>query len=1623
MTVSVALILIVAITYQTIFGGIPTAEAATGYPDTLVGYMQYLAKQDYMFLDVSNMRLQQEGIGPSWNKTTTLYYRNITKGTNWQSSKSSVSEGLSDEEKKMVRELRQSNIYCWKITDEDTDLLEFSYSNDKSVNCDHYYRTASYKAGDVKGNLYAYLASYTAKAGDNEGKKAYMIGKVSLPKVETQEEEEASEEESVEEEEIDSSDKEETENVENTKSEENTKTNEKENSDTENVTPTETEEEIEVTEAEIMADEDIVTIRIKHDFSTSGAYIVFYKDGAYAGDAYKKEIAINETIQFDCSSTAYNGFNIEEKVGSTSTTVTGNKTKICTTADIQAAVAQYNSGNKLIAEVGGWSGQDILRTITLKEFTSLSDSSLNIPEGTFEKSDNTLYVKSTFYDYYSDDELNGTSRKNYTGTFTDADKVQAGKFNDAIAEYFRGTSLATSTGQSPLYFGDFYSYADRSVYLNFIKNNNNGEFIRYNGNPTARQGLVNDTLVNGELVMGTDNVVVPYFNEAFLRGGNCYSDNIGYVFKNVEFPFLLNSKGYWEFNSYDSTQSLRMKKDGDNYFLDRTGVGVHGHTSTATTANSNFFPFNDVGQSGNVRALNYAFGAKLEIPFYMTSDGMVTMSDGTKKEITFEFLGDDDIWIFIDDDLILDIGGDHGAVEGMINFAQHTATTTISTGPTTKTFTALDPSERHVLTLYYMERGIWESNMKITFNFPQSNKLEVEKEIEVPEGVNSIFQKAIDEVLLKQISFPISISNMATSGNPLGVSEQEKEVDLTFDSIDSNTKASLRTTPSGSSLVTNTSGGSRTEVMKYTWPTQKKDTEGQTVTDNRSAVLNYQESGTVTTLDINTDQIKSGGYLEFDAYLDYNTSGGPFIALIDEDGDRIGGWAEGMVYTGGTGTMKAKTWTTIKVSISKMAQSAVDLTTQINGTTANGTFDYDKVAQLQFAHWAPATVYIDNISIKAPATYSSTGGFSKDQSKIPDYGSIGTTVDDYKLMPINGAEYVLNPVASDDGNTYSYVNNGSIYLKHTDLAMFTDQFRRESYLSINEGCNQDNFETTWEIFEDEVLQKSGTGTAVEDGREEESPGNDGVTKPSGNTMLFKSYDNEFGEDTTHFYNLRVKYTNKLKLGSIKIKKNVVDGQGNLVDNQLEYKIRVTFSDIAGLGLEGTNYGAYTAEDTICAEQSLVIDANKYFEITGIPAGTVYTIEEVQEDRDDFILTDIKHETGNDTSGSYDKTNKLYSGTIMADTESDATDVITIVNNINPVTEDGDLGGKKIWSGDVTPDPAPEGVKLKLQRRFAKKEATDGTAGTDADKEYEFADVRYEDGKTVEFEVKDYESQNVTDPKACEDGNKIIIKTGSNFSYNITGLPLYGLNANGRQRKYEYRFVETAILTKDSQGNDKEIEINISNDSTGNETVENAVIDTTTGYKVTGGIAVEGNDKTTYNVTNTYAPETSLQITKVSGDDHQTGLKGVTLWLQKMVKKDDGSLEIDQSFNGDKGYREATTEDGGMLTFLDLPDGTYRLLEVKTVEGYSLMASPINIVISRLHGSTANDGNNEYSLETEDNTVKITISNQGLLELPMTGSRGRWYVITLGIILIAGGEGLYLWNMYSHRRKRHSQRRK
>ena len=145
------------------------------------------------------------------------------------------------------------------------------------------------------------------------------------------------------------------------------------------------------------------------------------------------------------------------------------------------------------------------------------------------------------------------------------------------------------------------------------------------------------------------------------------------------------------------------------------------------TATTGFLPFND-NDSGEYNekdgSINYWFGMQSTVDFWLPNDPGTKGIDGkygnvadTGKDMEFRFSGDDDVWVFVDNTLVLDLGGIHPARSGSINFSTGTVVTQTGKDKTTETpLTNSIKSGEHKLTIYYLERGSSQSNCSIYFN-------------------------------------------------------------------------------------------------------------------------------------------------------------------------------------------------------------------------------------------------------------------------------------------------------------------------------------------------------------------------------------------------------------------------------------------------------------------------------------------------------------------------------------------------------------------------------------------------------------------------------------------------------------------------------------------------------------------------------------------------------------------------------------------------------------------------------------------------------------------------------------------------------------------------------------------
>ena len=332
-----------------------------------------------------------------------------------------------------------------------------------------------------------------------------------------------------------------------------------------------------------------------------------------------------------------------------------------------------------------------------------------------------------------------------------------------------------------------YTNVNRFMAINnsqYNEDHNGNNHIYY-----AYQGLVANTTSTGNadgapLLNGTTSAVEPHFNKEFLLGKNSKNAKLGEVYDNVAFPFTKNQifdedqgVDYWCFDSKDTTLYLKQNSEQNSdskYFLqestDNRERSVNVNASSSPQGHYGYFPFNETADPGVASTYNYGFGTKLQMDFTLTDDGKVETknADGTKgrTSIKFFFSGDDDVWVFIDGKLALDVGGAHGKVSGLLEFGKaddknNSVTAYVSKvkkggtsgndkdgnnpvkavtykGETISFYAESTPlvaentplvlakGQKHTLTMYYMERGMWESNMAVAFNFPDHNELQVE---------------------------------------------------------------------------------------------------------------------------------------------------------------------------------------------------------------------------------------------------------------------------------------------------------------------------------------------------------------------------------------------------------------------------------------------------------------------------------------------------------------------------------------------------------------------------------------------------------------------------------------------------------------------------------------------------------------------------------------------------------------------------------------------------------------------------------------------------------------------------------------------------------------------------------
>ena len=1101
---------------------------------------------------------------------------------------------------------------------------------------------------------------------------------------------------------------------------------------------------------------------------------------------------------------------------------------------------------------GYWGEKSAIRDVEKGKKVGGKDAEIvKLDTGTFTPQNNVKYIDSTLYDYYSDYELNGNNRANYSyqDTKTHRAFVEFEQFDRALSDYYKDyvPSPPEKKVQYPLYTGHFqpdhidnahfseiaanlalYGWGNQSnetknLYWTFMAVNNANVDVDGNTNnnhsldSSTFQGLVSDKRDGNHnpTLYGT-NLAEPHFNEAFLTGENSAKAVLGKVYKDVAFPFkqknvFSGTNGdskediaqYWYYDSNETP--LYLKKDTnekDSYYLDSfNGDAEKEHSRNRNTENGKvdgygFFPFNQYA-GDHVIKYNYGYGAKLQFDFTLTEDGQIVVGhDDNGKEqtvpIRFFFSGDDDVWVFIDDQLVLDVGGAHAKAQGLLEFGADGENNTVtsyvskikdsnnkdsnklyyeSLGSNTKNVKfnktnyqfnwksknqmLLPKNTKHTLTMYYMERGMWESNMAVAFNFPDHNELQVEKQVDAD--------------------------------------------------------------------------GVREKLQSY-------------FTDS-------------------TRQFKVG----------------------------------------------IKNWATHYAALNPTAT-----------TDAGG---------------------------------GSGIGFTTKQYTIPDYGSVEAK----GLVNADGAQYTT----SKDEKTYTVGKDGTFTLQNGETVTFADQFRRGSYISLQEDLQEDAdkklYAPTWEIYENGKLVKEskgdttvevpgdvqimkGDGTTPDDGRKEKyKDGNDedgkqinntGYTKnekPDEKSIVFRSYSNP--ESTDQFTKLKVKFINKVKTGSLSITKQVPeDEQATLGDKT--YTFTVQYSNIGGMHLEGNT----EVTETVDVKVGIPVTLDK------IPIGTKVTITE-ETPKNQYIKSITVN--GKSVDG------KEASDTIVADTTGKDGKTIPSVQVVftNTAHKPIPITVEKTWQdakGDL-----PESIRIKLQRRHA------GSAD----------DAPWTDVKGTEVAL------------TKDDAGK--------WTHTFPGMDACDISDN---TYYVYRVVEL-------------------NEEDGKYTADGTLKLGDYNYQVTSEkkTITENVDSVSLTLTNKQVPPVyELAITK-QGLDENGGktepLNGVVFKLEKL-----SGNGVDATFGAVTGTTESVGGNAGKCSFKNLSEGSYRLTELKTVDGYNLLAAPIEFTLQKDECRINNTVQENMVTGTPASgyTVSLTINNRKGFTLPHTGADAPSLWLLIGLPLLVAG---------------------
>lgn len=1258
------------------------------------------------------------------------------------------------------------------------------------------------------------------------------------------------------------------------------------------------------------------------------------------------------------------------------------------------------TGGEGVNRDGYWGEKASVRDAESGKNTTVVD----IASGEFKQEPGTKYITSTLYDYYTDYELNGLNRDTYPDSTTSSQRgfVTFEQFNRALSSAYK----ANNNVKYPLYIGHFqpsigswanpfatvaagmglYGWSNDTnspAYNTFMAVNNSALDDSGKGSDDYNrtfQGLVesktSDGTANGLPLLRTKNSttnasVDPHFDKDFLQGKNAFNTVLGKVYEDVSFPLKQKAvfaqdpncpadndpegkAKYWYYDSNETSLYLKQGSARQSYYLAGDGINEASHNRDAGNKTDNmgygFFPFNET-VTGSASQYNYGFGAKLQFDFTLTENGKVivrTDSSGKNIEvpIKFFFSGDDDVWVYIDGELVLDVGGAHGKASGLLEFGENnTVTPYVSSnkntntsdpmvykgyqsGETAKTVNyngqpitfnkkgttkTLENQSTHTLTMYYMERGMWESNMALAFNFPDHNELQVEKQVDVSD-VNPLFRDSFKN----QKIFTFNIQNLATHYEAKATDEPAIETYKLPDTVYSSVTGLRYVSPLPSEV------GTGSAVL---WSSDKSDP---------SSLYRDQRRGTLTW--DSAINISPYSYLTFDAYVQGNQTdtcalSNLYVELWDTSGKQMGclgtkGLQSSDVYGAAT-ALHPGTWYTVRLMLNSLKQVEGFDKTQLKSITVGDNY--------------ARSIYLRNFTFSSAPTLPKQTGFTTAQYNVPDYGSA-------ESGKLENAAYAV--FSSNLGNGDVVDENGRFLLQDGETVTFNDQFRRGSYIALQEQIDTELYDTTWTVYENgvPVTNVSGnsnvvtmgdvstlqniSGTAPNDGRTEKAVDEilDGhntkneyteAKKPS-TALVFRSYRSS--ADGNELTKLKVVFNNKVKTGKLIIRK--VPAKGETLEGK-EFAFTVRFGDVGGQSLGDTiEQQTYTCTVKQHGDEyygEIVIDK--------IPVGTRFVVSE--KEQPGTSLKSVSIDGGKDCAVAADGV-KVYGA--IAEGEANAA-TATFENTARELI---DITVKKEWktqdgTTDIPQADLPNAIYLQLQRTETPDEADSW------------------------LPASGYESVELKKPDGYEGWTK-----------QFTGLDKYDANKAGNDHvAYTYRVLESATADGKFYGGAEGdvIEINGKKYKVHNTTV-------------TGNSA----DKTLTLTNQLQDAKYKLVITKQDAQDAGIKLGGVEFKLKKP------DAELSETKTG------KTAEETGELTFADLTPGSYRLTETKTAEGYTLLAEPIEFTLTA--DGQCRRGDETFGKITPGAdgvyNIALTVYNRKGFTLPHTGADAPSLWLLIGL---------------------------